>query len=49
MKETLDEEEAERMLGDAVAAAYEVGRVPGEPGPVAPPPALVGDGLAERC
>ncbi len=46
-KEALDEEEAERILGHAVAAAYEAGGAPGEPGPVAPPPALVGDGLAE--
>ena len=45
-KQTLDEEEAERILGHAVAAAYEAGGDPEEPGPVAPPAALVGDGLA---
>ena len=47
VQETLDEEEAERLLARAVAAAYEAGGGPGEPGPDAPPPALVGDRLAE--
>ncbi len=47
VRETLDEEEAERLLARAVAAAYEAGGGPEEPGPDAPPPALVGDRLAE--
>ena len=47
VKDTLDGEEAERMLGRAVEAAYETGGGSGGPGPEAPPPALVGDRLAE--
>ena len=45
--ETLDGAEAERMLERAVAAAYEAGGGPRGPDPHAPPPALVGDRLAE--
>ena len=47
VKESLDEEEAERMLGRALETAYEVGSSTGGRGPEAPPPALVGDRLAE--
>ena len=47
VRETLDEDEAERLLARAVAAAYEAGGGPREPDPDAPPPALVGDRLAE--
>lgn len=47
VRETVDEDEAERLLARAVAAAYEAGGGPGEPGSDAPPPALVGDRLAE--
>ena len=47
VRETVDEDEAERLLARAVAAAYEAGGGPREPGPDAPPPALVGDRLAK--
>lgn len=47
VKETLGGEEAERLLRRAVAAAYEAGGGPEGAGPDAPPPALVGDRLAE--
>ena len=43
----LDDEETERILARALDAAYEDGGDREGPGPAAPPPALVGDGLAE--
>ena len=47
VKETLDAAEAERMLERALEAAYEAGGGRRGPDPEAPPPALVGDRLAE--
>ena len=44
VREALDDEETERILEHALAAAY--GADAGGPAPDAPPPALVGDGLA---
>ena len=44
VREILDDEETERILAHALAAAYEADV--GGPAPDAPPPALVGDGLA---
>ena len=46
VKQAVDDD-AEGMLQDAVAAAYGDGAGPGTPHPPAPPPALVGDRLAE--
>lgn len=46
-RQSVDAEAAERLLLDAVAAAYDHGAAPGEPRLPAPPPALVGDRLAE--
>ena len=45
VKQTIDDEHADSLLQDAVAAAYGDGA--GEARPPAPPPALVGDRLAE--
>lgn len=45
VKQTIDAEHADSLLQDATAAAY--GDGPGEARPPAPPPALVGDRLAE--
>ncbi len=47
VREMLDEEAAERIVGRALAATYEAGGRREGPGPEAPPPALVGDRLAE--
>ncbi len=46
VKEALDDAATEKMVSRAVAAAYGGGRGPGDAGPDAPPPALVGDRLA---
>ena len=47
VQQTVDGEDAERLLQDAVAAAYGDGAEPPGPSLPAPPPALVGDRLAE--
>ncbi len=47
VKRIVDDEDAERALREAVAAAYGAPNEPEAPRAAEPPPALVGDGLAE--